>query len=453
MHRRLLLSHLAITLLVLLVLELPLGLFFADRERERLASAVERDATVLASIYEDALETGTPIDVRAAREYAAATGARVVVVDADAISLIDTEAPVPRDFSTRPEIASALDGFRSVGTRASETLAEDLLYVAVPSASGGVVHGAVRLTLPTSEVDRRIQRFWMSLVAVGAVVLLAVTAISWTISRSVVRPVRALTDAAERLAAGDLRARIDVGDAPRELAQLAGSFNGMADRLESLLGAQQAFVADASHQLRTPLTSLRLQLENAEAETADDRTRQDLRTAIGEVDRMTELVGQLLALARAEGRRVPSVPIDVTALAAERLELWEAVAGERGVGLILDAPGATPAAAAPGTVEQILDNLLDNAVGHAPPGSAVRIEVRVDGTGTVLRVVDHGTGMDAADKARAFERFWRGAADRAGTGLGLPIVRTLAEQSGGTASLEDTPGGGLTVVVRFPAQP
>jgi signal transduction histidine kinase len=293
----------------------------------------------------------------------------------------------------------------------------------------------------------------MSLVAVGAVVLLAVTAISWTISRSVVRPVRALTDAAERLAAGDLRARIDVGDAPRELAQLAGSFNGMADRLESLLGAQQAFVADASHQLRTPLTSLRLQLENAEAETADDRTRQDLRTAIGEVDRMTELVGQLLALARAEGRRVPSVPIDVTALAAERLELWEAVAGERGVGLILDAPGATPAAAAPGTVEQILDNLLDNAVGHAPPGSAVRIEVRVDGTGTVLRVVDHGTGMDAADKARAFERFWRGAADRAGTGLGLPIVRTLAEQSGGTASLEDTPGGGLTVVVRFPAQP
>jgi signal transduction histidine kinase len=452
-HRRLLLSHLAITLLVLLVLELPLGLFFADRERERLASAVERDATVLASIYEDALETGTPIDVRAAREYAAATGARVVVVDADAISLIDTEAPVPRDFSTRPEIASALDGFRSVGTRASETLAEDLLYVAVPSASGGVVHGAVRLTLPTSEVDRRIQRFWMSLVAVGAVVLLAVTAISWTISRSVVRPVRALTDAAERLAAGDLRARIDVGDAPRELAQLAGSFNGMADRLESLLGAQQAFVADASHQLRTPLTSLRLQLENAEAETADDRTRQDLRTAIGEVDRMTELVGQLLALARAEGRRVPSVPIDVTALAAERLELWEAVAGERGVGLILDAPGATPAAAAPGTVEQILDNLLDNAVGHAPPGSAVRIEVRVDGTGTVLRVVDHGTGMDAADKARAFERFWRGAADRAGTGLGLPIVRTLAEQSGGTASLEDTPGGGLTVVVRFPAQP
>ena len=453
MHRRLLLSHLAITLLVLLVLELPLGLFFADRERDRLAIAVERDATVLASIYEDALETGTPIDVRAAREYAAVTGARVVVVDADAISLIDTEAPVPRDFSTRPEIASALDGFRSVGTRASETLAEDLLYVAVPSASGGVVHGAVRLTLPTSEVDRRIQRFWLSLLAVGAVVLLAVTAISWTISRSVVRPVRALTDAAERLAAGDLQARIDVGNAPRELAQLAASFNGMADRLESLLGAQQAFVADASHQLRTPLTSLRLQLENAEAETTDDGTRQDLRTAIGEVDRMTELVGQLLALARAEGRRVPPVRIDVTALAAERLDLWEAVAGERGVRLILDAPAESPAVAAPGAVEQILDNLLDNAVGHAPSGSVVRIEVRLDGTGTLLKVVDQGTGMDAADKARAFERFWRGASDRSGTGLGLPIVRTLAEQSGGGATLEDTVGGGLTVVVRLPAQP
>ena len=453
MHRRLLLSHLGITLLVLLVLELPLGLFFADRERDRLATAVERDATVLASIYEDALETGTPVDVRAAREYAAATGARVVVVDADGISVIDTEAPVPRDFSTRPEVASALDGYRSVGTRASETLDVDLLYVAVPSASGGVVHGAVRLTLPTSEVDRRIQRFWLSLAAVGVVVLLTVTAISWRISRSVVRPVRALTDAAERLAAGDLRARIDVGDAPRELAQLAASFNGMADRLEALLGAQQAFVADASHQLRTPLTSLRLQLENAEAETGDAGTRQDLRTAIGEVDRMTELVGQLLALARAEGRRVPVAAIDLTELATERLELWAAVAAEHDVTLTLDSTGPVPAAAAPGAVEQILDNLLDNALGHAPPGSAVEIVLRLDGTDGLLRVVDHGPGMDGAEQARAFERFWRGATDRPGTGLGLPIVRTLAGQSGGSASLEDTPGGGLTVVVRLPARP
>lgn len=453
MHRRLLLSHVGITLLVLLVLELPLGLFFADRERDRLATAVERDATVLASIYEDALETGTPIDVRTAREYAAATGARVVVVDADGISVIDTEAPVPRDFSTRPEIESALDGYRSVGTRASETLDVDLLYVAVPSASGGVVHGAVRLTLPTSEVDRRILRFWLSLAAVGVVVLLTVTAISWRISRSVVRPVRALTDAAERLAAGDLRARIDVGDAPAELGQLAASFNGMADRLEALLGAQQAFVADASHQLRTPLTSLRLQLENAEAETTDAGTRQDLRTAIGELDRMSELVGQLLALARAEGRRVPVEAIDLTDLATERLELWAAVAAEHAVTLTLDSTGPVPASAAPGAVEQILDNLLDNALGHAPPGSVVEIVLRLDGSDAVLRLVDHGPGMGGAERARAFERFWRGATDRAGTGLGLPIVRTLAEQSGGNASLEDTPGGGLTVVVRLPARP
>jgi signal transduction histidine kinase len=452
-HRRLLLSHVGITLLVLLVLELPLGLFFADRERDRLATAVERDATVLASIYEDALETGTPIDVRTAREYAAATGARVVVVDADGISVIDTEAPVPRDFSTRPEIESALDGYRSVGTRASETLDVDLLYVAVPSASGGVVHGAVRLTLPTSEVDRRILRFWLSLAAVGVVVLLTVTAISWRISRSVVRPVRALTDAAERLAAGDLRARIDVGDAPAELGQLAASFNGMADRLEALLGAQQAFVADASHQLRTPLTSLRLQLENAEAETTDAGTRQDLRTAIGELDRMSELVGQLLALARAEGRRVPVEAIDLTDLATERLELWAAVAAEHAVTLTLDSTGPVAASAAPGAVEQILDNLLDNALGHAPPGSVVEIVLRLDGSDAVLRLVDHGPGMGGAERARAFERFWRGATDRAGTGLGLPIVRTLAEQSGGNASLEDTPGGGLTVVVRLPARP
>jgi signal transduction histidine kinase len=449
MHRRLLFAHLAVTVLVLLMLEVPLGLFFAERERQRLTADVERDATVLASLYEDVLERRQPLDVRAANTYAERTGARVVVVDADGIARIDTEAAVPRDFSTRPEIAAALAGQRAEGSRPSATLDTDLLYVAVPSASGGKVHGAVRLTIPTSEVDGRIRRFWLSLAAVGGVVLLAVSLVSRTLSRSVVRPVTDLTTAAERIATGDLSVRIDVRDAPNELVELAGSFNTMADRLEVLLGAQRSFVADASHQLRTPLTALRLRLENAEADSLDASTQADLRLAIVEVERMADLVSQLLDLARAEGRRVTAAAVEFRAIAAERLDLWQSVASDRNIELVLDPGDELVALATPGSVEQILDNLLDNAIRASPAGGQVRVGATATDTLAELRVTDQGPGLDDTAKQRAFDRFWRGSSDRSGTGLGLAIVRTLAEQSGGTAALVDAPSGGLTATVRL----
>ena len=152
MTRRLLVSYLTVTLLVLVLLEVPLGVVYSQRERERMAADVEHDATVIASIFEDGLERDLPLDPGPAEQYAARTGARVVVVDDAGIAAVDTEAAVGRDFSTRPEIALALEGTGSSGTRSSETLGTGLMYVAVPVASAGVVHGAVRVTLETDEV-------------------------------------------------------------------------------------------------------------------------------------------------------------------------------------------------------------------------------------------------------------------------------------------------------------
>lgn len=451
MSRRLLFSNLSLAIIVLLLLEVPLGVFFADRERNQLAADVERDASVLGSLYEDVLEgTGEP-DGLAAAEYAARTGARVVVVDEQGISIVDTGAATPRDFSTRPEIQAALSGVRSSGTRPSETLGTDLLYVAVPVASGGVVHGATRLTLPTSAVDERIRQFWLSLLAVGAIVLGVAALLSYSMASTVVRPVRDLTAAANRLASGDLKARIGPHDAPAELAQLAESFNEMAGRLEELLSSQRSFVADASHQLRTPLTALRLQLENAEVETTDDATRADLVACIGETDRLAEIVNQLLSLARAEGRRVEPELIDVLATVAERVDLWRMTADEQGVTLVLDTRGQASALCAPGSLEQMLDNLLDNAIGVTPAGATVTVTVEGGAAQLSLRVTDEGPGLDDAAKQHAFERFWRGDRARPGTGLGLPIVRALAEQSGGAVRLEDAIGGGLAAVVTLPS--
>ena len=455
MTKRLLLSYLTITLIVLLLLEIPLGLFYSQREQERLEADVEHDANVIATLYEDDLEAGLPLDPTAADIYADRTGARVVVVDNDGISQVDTAADVPRDFSTRPEMAAALDGERTAGTRSSETLGTDLLFVAVPVASGGTVHGALRVTLDTSDVSARIRSFWFALVGVAAVVLLAVAVIGWVIARSVTRPLRELTDTASRFASGDLTVTPSVVAGPPEIRALDDTMTTMALQLDGLLSSQRAFVADASHQLRTPLTALRLRLENLQSHlAADDHPAgidEEVERAIDETGRLTELVANLLQLARADDQPATATE-DLRSLAHDRVDTWTAVAEERGVTLV--GPGGDGAAVivrtVPGAIEQILDNVLDNALLVSPRGATVSVVLDVSAVSATVSIVDHGPGLSDDDKRDAMRRFWRGDTSRPGTGLGLAIVDALATASGGSATLSDTAGGGLTVAVTLP---
>ncbi|TFH16242.1 MAG: HAMP domain-containing protein [Acidimicrobiales bacterium] len=455
MTKRLLLSYLTITLIVLLLLEIPLGLFYAQREQGRLEADLEHDANVIATLYEDDLEGGLPLDPTAADIYSVRTGARVVVVDADGISQIDTAGDVPRDFSTRPEMAAALDGVGAAGTRNSATLGTDLLFVAVPVASGGNVHGALRVTLDTSDVSARIRSFWFALAGVAAVVLLAVAMIGWVIARSVTRPLRELTDTANRFASGDLTVTPSAVAGPPEIQALDDTMTTMALQLDGLLSSHRAFVADASHQLRTPLTALRLRLENLQNHLAeDDRPAgvdDEVERAIDETGRLTELVTNLLQLARADDQPA-TVREDLRSLVHDRADTWTAVAEERGITLI--GPGSDGAAVVvrtvQGAIEQILDNVLDNALLVSPEGAIVTVALDVAATSATVTIVDHGPGLSDADKRDAMRRFWRGDTSRPGTGLGLAIVDALASASGGSATLSDTPGGGLTVTVVLP---
>ena len=451
MTRRLLISYLTVTFIVLLLLEVPLGVFFADRERQRLSAAVERDAAVLASLYEDALQSGTAPDPRPARDYRRRLGARVVVVNVAGISVVDTDDFTDRDFSSRPEIATALAGRRSVGVRPSETLGTDLLFVAVPVASGGTVHGAVRITLTTSEVDARVRRFWWALGGIGAVVLAVMAGVGWILARSVTKPVRELEATAARLASGDLAARTVGGDGPAELELLGERFNEMAGHIEGLVAGQRAFVADASHQLRTPLTALRLRLENLD-QAIEPAARPDLEGAMEETDRLARLVGQLLGLARTEQRQSARESVDLAEVAAERAATWEALADEHSVNLSVDAPASgVVVLAVPGAVEQVFDNLLDNALVHAPAGTTITLRVTPGADRHRLSVVDRGPGMSPEARERAFDRFWRGdTSPPGGTGLGLAIVRALVEASGGGVGLAEADGGGLEAVAWFP---
>ena len=458
MTRRLLASYLTITVIVLVMLMVPLGVFYSQRERERLAADAEHDASVIATLYEDDLEAGLRLDPVPADTYEDRTGARVVVVDVDGISRVDTGAEIDRDFSTRPEFAAALDGVRTSGTRRSDTLGTDLLYVAVPVASGGTVHGALRITLDTGDVDQRISNFWIALGAIAAVVLAAVTLIGWVIARSVTRPLRELTATAARFAGGDLSVADHDAHGPPEIQALDATMTTMAQRLDAVLSDQRRFVADASHQLRTPLTALRLRLENLQSDMAaadrgdaDSHAVEALERAIGETERLTELVSNLLQLARADDRPATSV-VDLGELVRDRVDTWTASADERDVELGHRADDeAVPVRSIPGAIEQILDNLLDNAVAVSSPGSRVDVEIDRAAPGFVaLRVVDHGPGLDDAAKVDAMRRFWRGDTSHPGTGLGLAIVDTLTTASGGRVTLADTVGGGLTVIVELP---
>lgn len=450
MTRRLVFSYLAITLLVLAILEIPLAVFYGQREEERFIADAERDAVVLGSFYEDVLHLGFEPDTAPANDYAERTTARVILVNTDGISLLDTGADSQRDFSTRPEVETALTGQRAAGIRRSETLDTDILFVAVPVASGGTVHGALRLTLDAHEVTERVQRFWIGLIAVAVVVLLAVTGIGWAAARSVTKPIRQLQTAARRFASGDLRDATIQGDAPPEIAALGDTMNAMAGRLGDLIDAQRSFVSDASHQLRTPLTALRLRLENLETRLTNETDVDETRAAIDEIERLATLVNGLLQMARAE-QYPPTQSINIRPIAADRVDVWAAVASEQAVELELHAPPEpVMVSAIPGAVEQLLDNVIDNAVRAAPPQSVVEIGIEPGHATTTILVIDHGPGLVDEDKDRALQRFWRADHGIAGTGLGLAIAQSLTQASGGTLTLADTPGGGLTVKFELP---
>jgi signal transduction histidine kinase len=215
---------------------------------------------------------------------------------------------------------------------------------------------------------------------------------------------------------------------------LARAFNETAAKLGQLVRAQDEFVADASHQLRTPLTALRLRLENG-----------DLEGGLREVERLGDLVDELLALARADAR--PAAAVDVAEIVHERVQHWRALADEDEVALVASTDGVALAYASAERLSQVIDNLLSNAFDAAPQKTTVAIAVRREQPWVELLVRDRGPGMTAEQRVHAFDRFWSGGKD--GSGIGLAIVRRLVNTDGGEVELRDGAGGGLEVLVRL----
>jgi signal transduction histidine kinase len=454
----LLASYVSITCLVLVALVVPLGRVFAHQARDQLLQGIERDAMVVGSLSEEALEHGTRpagLDAMLAR-YNKNPGGRIVVVDASGTDVLDSEASpnAPRQsFTNRPEIVQALAGQRAEGTRHSRTLNADLVFVAVPVASGGIVHGAVRITYPSRELDARVAANWRRLVLLAISALGTVVVVGFVVARGVTRPVRRLRMSALDVAAGKLDVQVPEAEGAPELRDLAHTFNEMTRQVRTLVDAQRAFVADASHQLRTPISVIRVRLDNL-ADDVPEGSRAAVDSVQHEVARLDRLVDGLLTIARTQGRVVSAQPVDVAAITRERGELWAPLGAEQHVAITVSAPATAVARAEPGATEQILDNLLANALEVAPPRSAIELRVDERAGGVELHVIDHGRGLTAEQRGSAFDRFWRSAdAPPGGSGLGLAIVRDLATRVGGTAELRAAPAGGVDAVVTLPAAP
>lgn len=454
MRRRLLLSYVTLTLVVLLLLEIPLGVLYANEQRRSVTASVERDALRLSIKADEALEHGDVAAVGAvAQAYRARRGGRVLVVDADGKVIADSDArpAVGTDARDVPEIRAALRHREVQGSRAPATAA-DFLYFAVPIVAGNDVVGAVRVTYPTSFVDARIRRGWLLLVGIGLVALLVVFVVSLRLARQVTVPIERLADAATRFGDGDLSARAERGRGPPEVTELTARFNDTAAQVERLVGAQQEFVADASHQLRTPLAALRLRLENLESEVAAGGDAEaDVAGSLAEVARLSRLVDGLLEVARAERAGGVATTVDVRAVVTGRVDAWIAFADEHEVSFAVTLDGTTAVRSVAGRLEQVLDNLVANAIEVSPAGGTIRIDAARGNERVTVTVADEGPGLTTEQRARAFDRFWRGSGAEGGAGLGLAIVRRLVEADHGAVRLDPAPGGGLAVVVDLPS--
>jgi two-component system OmpR family sensor kinase len=274
------------------------------------------------------------------------------------------------------------------------------------------------------------------------------------------RPLEEMAREADAIAAGDLTRRVQPAEGNGEIARLGRALNGMLAQIETAFAQRarseerlRSFLADASHELRTPLTSIRGYAELLQKDALADRQSRDraLSRIEREAARMGALVGDLAILAReGEGIEPTRSRVDLTAVAADVVADARTVDASRPIEL--QAPSEVPVAGDDARLEQMVHNLLDNALAHTPPGTPVDVGVEVRGDRAVLEVRDHGPGMSGEQAGHVFDRFYRGDAERldGGSGLGLFIVASLARTFGGRATVETAVGEGSTFRVVLP---
>jgi two-component system OmpR family sensor kinase len=400
------------------------------------------------------------------------TGKQVVVKPSGSSLLADPLPRLPTPLPVRPlspntdidqpsqayrPASSAIDvGSTTHPSRHDRSVSGPEYRLLAVSVLGHTVVVATRLDSVTATLNS-LRAIEVGL-TVGLLVLLVV--LIAVIARRGLRPLEDMSAEADAIAAGDLTRRVQPSDGTTEISRLGRALNGMLDQIETAFAQRagseerlRSFLADASHELRTPLTSIQGYAELLRKDALPDAASRDraLKRIEQEATRMGVLVGDLAVLAReGEGPALRLTRVDLAAVAAAVVDDSRMFDETRT--LELDGTGPVPVLADPARLEQLVHNLVGNALAHTPPGTPVRVTVAVDGDRAVLKVRDQGPGMDAEQAERVFDRFYRGsAANRdSGSGLGLFIAASLARTFGGNASVESVPGEGSTFTVDLP---
>ncbi|MFE7273659.1 sensor histidine kinase [Streptomyces sp. NPDC057623] len=455
MIRQLIRSYVGLVAVAIALFTVPVAFTLTDQLRDDTADSVMREARTMALL----LGNGNASSCAALEEMADAFGGQTSS-DVQVTERCDTGLQQPRQDAA---LTKALEKGERTTDWGSSFIWGPELKITVPARQSmedldgrnrGPVVGAVRIVYHTNGMTSRLWQIWGFRAGLAVVVLGVAAVIGAAAARRITRPLRQLNDMASKFSDGDLTARSPV-TGPPETQTLARTLNQGAERLDTLVASQRIFVADASHQLRTPLTALRLSLDNIADGTDDDFVKEDVEQATAEVVRMSRLVNGLLVLARAEAKVTAAEPLPLWDIVRERLAVWRPAADERGVTITLggSADGRPLVLTSPGHLDQVLDNVLSNALEVSPDGGTITVRVEPRGEEVVLSVDDEGPGMSDAEKSRAFDRFWRGQGltGKAGSGLGLAVVKQLVTDDGGTVTLGDAAGGGLSVRISLRA--
>jgi len=456
MIRQLIRSYVLLVAVAIFLFTVPVAFTLTSQLRGDTEASVQREATTMALLLANGNQASCTALSTMARAYEKETDDHVQVTATDTCSATVSR---PEQDAT---LARALRTREPVTDWGSDIVWGRNLVITVPAIRDGEVVGAVRIVYSTAHLTTRLWTIWGFRAGLAVAVLAVAALIGAVVARRLTRPLRLLNDMASKFSDGDLTAR-SPATGPQETQTLARTLNQGAERLETLVASQRIFVADASHQLRTPLTALRLSLDNIADGVDDDFVREDVEQATAEVVRMSRLVNGLLVLARAEAKVTDAEPLPLVELVEDRLTVWRPAADERGVAVALtgEVGGRPQVLSSSGHLEQVLDNVLSNALEVSPDGATITVRVGASGGSggeVVLEVEDQGPGMSDAEKARAFDRFWRGQGltGRSGSGLGLAIVRQLVTDDGGTVTLRDgrpRPDGTAGLCVRISLRP
>lgn len=418
MRRRVLLLVAATTTLVLVAFLVPLAVLLrnaaADQAVQRATVQAQALTALVVTTDREALDL-------AVQQVNARTDQDVTVF------LDDTRLGVPADTSPLVELArrGRSDSARVPGGQ------EIVFAVARPGSTTAVI----RTFVPDADLAKGVPRAWLLLGGLGVVLLLVSLVVADRLARAFVRSTVDLAAVSHRLGAGRLDARADES-APGELGVVAGALNGLAGRIDEALREERETIADLSHRVRTPLTSLRM-----DAESLSEKDGERIVAGVEAVNRaVTDVIGQ----ARRRGV-APETPVtDAAAVVAARVAFWAVLAEDTERALTVDVlPGPLPVALARTDLEACVDALLGNVFAHTPHGTGFAVRLDQVPGGARLVVADSGPGLPAGPVLR------RGVSGTGSSGLGLDIVRRAAERTGGSVELSPGRRGGLTVTVTF----